>query len=487
MKITVVGLGPGDENSLSLGSYRLLSNGDPVFLRTEKHPVIPWLRQEGVRFQTFDPIYEKHRDFAAVYREIADRLMAEAEAEKEVIYGVPGHPSVAEKTVQILLQEGKKRGIRVDIQGGESFLDPVFAKLNIDPIDGFLLLDGSSFKEDLLDPRCHLLIAQVYDRWVASEVKLSLMEVFPDDYPVTVISGAGVPDMEKVTTLPLHELDREEHFHNLSSVYVPPTQDEKILRRRFDNLVHIIRYLRGPDGCPWDRKQTHQSLRPYLLEESYEFLDAVAENDPIAMADELGDVLLQVLLHAEIGREEGEFDMADVIQNLADKMIRRHPHVFGDEEGLQSASEVKQRWDAIKQQEKRGTPSTALEGIPGELPGLLKACQLQRKASKVGFDWDHPEPVRKKVEEELEELFQAEPEFREEELGDLLFAVVNMARLMKIDPEQALLAACRKFKRRFQYVEQEARRAGGGMEAYSLDQLDQWWEEAKKREKYREQ
>ncbi|PTX55245.1 tetrapyrrole methylase family protein/MazG family protein [Melghirimyces profundicolus] len=483
-KITVVGLGYGDEDSLPLGVYRLLTGAGELWLRTEKHPVVDWLSVEGVRFRSFDSVYEKQADFPSVYREIADRLLNRAEEGHHPVYAVPGHPMVAEATVALLLREGKERGIPVEVKGGASFLDPVFARLGVDPADGFLLLDGTDLNADDLNPRLHQLIIQVYDRMRASEVKLTLMEFYPDDYPVTVVTAAGVAAEEVVTRVPLYELDREERFGNLSTVYIPPTASEQVLHRQFETLTGIIARLRAPDGCPWDRKQTHESLRPYLLEEAYEFLEAVAAEDGEAMADELGDVLLQILLHAQIASETGEFDIRDVVKNLSDKMVRRHPHVFGGE-SAKNAAEVKEKWEQIKQRERSGAnrEGSVLEGIPTEFPALLRATKLQKKAAKVGFHWDRPEEIRDKLEEELEEILSASPEEREEEVGDLFFTAVALSLYFGTDPEQALLAACRKFVRRFRRVEEEARKTGRPVDSFSLEELDDWWNRAKREER----
>jgi len=483
-KIVVVGLGYGDENGLTLGTLRTLERSGALFLRTVKHPVVDWLKNKGILFSSFDGVYEAHDDFPSVYREIAERLFAQANETSPVVYAVPGHPMVAERTVEILLAEGEKRGVEVKVEGGNSFLDPFFARMNIDPINGFQLVDGTAFDASRLDPRTHVLIGQVYDRMVASEVKLTLMEAYPDEHPVAIVTACGVPELEQVTEVPLYELDRQELFTDLTSVYVPPIQDEKALYRRFDYLTDIIRHLRSPEGCPWDRKQTHESLRPYLLEESYEFLEAVANGDVEAMADELGDILLQVMLHAQIASEEGTFDIHDVIQNLSAKMIRRHPHVFGDQEA-DTAEEVKANWEEIKKQEQRHeTKASILDRVPQSLPALLRAFELQKKAAKVGFDWDRKQDVLRKVEEEIQELREAkEGRATEEEFGDLLFALVNLSRFLKIQPELALLHACQKFERRFRYIEKKAKEAKRNLEDLGLAEMDKWWEEAKRMEK----
>lgn len=483
-KIVVVGLGFGDENGLTLGILRILEDHPALFLRTEKHPVAQWLKQKGIAFTTFDEVYEAHHDFASVYREIADRLLVKAQETSPVVYAVPGHPMVAEHTVELLLQEGKERGIDVQIEGGISFLEPFFSRMKIDPIQGFQLLDGTALDASQLNPRTHQLIGQVYDRMMASEVKLSLMEVYPDEHPVTIVTACGIPQLEQVTEVPLYELDRQDGFTDLTSVYVPPVKDQTALYRRFDTLIEIIRHLRSPEGCPWDRKQTHESLRPYLLEESYEFLEAVAEGDARAMADELGDILLQVMLHAQIASEEGTFDIHEVIHNLSDKMIRRHPHVFSDAK-VDTAEQVVANWEEIKKQERGSTsPSSILDQVSKSLPALMRAYELQKKAAKVGFDWDHIRDVFRKLEEELHELKEAEEgSAKEEEFGDLLFALVNLSRFLQIHPEVALLHACQKFERRFGYIEKKVKETEKNWEDLSLVELDQWWEEAKRLEK----
>ncbi|MFD1427952.1 bifunctional methyltransferase/pyrophosphohydrolase YabN [Kroppenstedtia sanguinis] len=479
-KITVVGLGPGDEEGLSLGVFRLLSQAEDLWLRTGRHPVVSWLKNEGISYRTFDSVYEQQTDFPSVYREIADQLFARAQ-EGNVVYAVPGHPMVAEKTVEILRLEEEQHGVSVEVKGGASFLDAAFTCVGVDPVEGFLLLDGTALEASAIHPRVHQLITQVYDRRVASEVKLTLMEVYPDETPVTVVTAAGVSGQEHVEEIPLYLLDREERFGNLSTIYIPPSSDPDVLHRQFSTLVEIIAYLRSPEGCPWDQKQTHESLRPYLLEEAYEFLEAVAAGDPEGMADELGDVLLQVLLHAQIASETGEFAIGDVTKNLADKMIRRHPHVFG-EESAEDETDVKQKWEEIKAQERGGEERSLLEGVPEVFPALERALKLQKKAARVGFDWDSAAEVGEKVEEELAEVLAAAPGEREEEVGDLFFTVVSLARFLQVDPEQALLEACRKFVRRFHHIEAEARRMGRPVEDFPLTQLDAWWEQAKEAE-----
>lgn len=485
-KIVIVGLGSGDEDALPLGTLKLLKQHSSIWLRTEKHPVVSWLKSEGVNFQTFDSVYQTYDDFADVYQEITDRLLKVAEKESIVIYAVPGHPMVAEKVVQLLLAEADQYHIEIEVRGGGSFLDIAFARLGFDPIEGFQLVDASELNGNRIDPRVHLLVGQVYDRLVASELKLSLMEAYPADHQIQLATGLGIPSLEKIESIPLYELDHRNDFTDLTSVYVPPVQREQDLYGRFDFLTQVIAHLRSPEGCPWDRKQTHESLRPYLIEEAYEFLEAVADQDVEAMADELGDVLLQVMLHSQIASEEGTFDIYEVIERLTDKMIRRHPHVFGDQEA-ETAEDVKQNWEQIKQKERSDqgeSPVSQLDQITKGLPSTLKAFELSKQAAKMGFDWERTEDVLEKVEEELQELRAAQTDDeREDELGDLLFVIIgSLSRFTQVNPELALIRSIRKFEGRFRYVEQQALKNGKAFHEYSMEQLDAWWNEAKKLE-----
>ncbi len=261
------------------------------------------------------------------------------------------------------------------------------------------------------------------------------------------------------------------------------------MSRKFEDLVALQQRLLAPGGCPWDRQQTHETLRTYLIEEAYEVLDALdsADSDPKKLAEELGDLLLQILFHAELGRLAGTFDLGDVIEAIYLKMVRRHPHVFGDTEARDAAAVLK-NWEQIKAEERRGgeksaaAPGSLLDGVPHSMPALMRAHQLTRRAANVGFDWETPEAVLEKVSEEVRELHAAPPADREqleEEAGDLLFAAMNVARFLKLDPELALRRANDKFETRFRAMEQEAERSGRKLENASPAELDALWERVK--------
>lgn len=479
----MIGLGAGDLAQLPLGVYKQLKEAQNIFLRTKEHPVIQELEKEGMIYQSFDGIYEKNDTFEKVYEEICDTLLNKAEELGTVVYGVPGHPFVAERTVQLLLEKAPEKKVNVSIEGGQSFLDSLFQTLKIDPIEGFQLLDGTSLKREDIQVTNHVIISQVYDSFTASNVKLTLMEYLPDDYEIYLVHAAGSKE-EEIKKIPLYELDRIIQMDNLASIYIPPVKDERILYKQFFKLREIIAALRGPNGCPWDKKQTHQSLKKYLLEEAYELIEAINEEDDDHMIEELGDVLLQVLLHAQIGEDEGYFSIEDVIESISAKMVRRHPHVFGNEKA-ETVDDVLKNWQEIKKEEKgRQEKQSILENIAGKhLPNLMRAYDLQKEAAKVGFDWEKVEDAWEKVKEEIkefeEEITKQDGDNLEKEFGDILFALVNVARFYKFNPEEALFGTNQKFMRRFAYVEQKVKESGKDFQSFTLDELDQFWDKAK--------
>ncbi|WP_369355535.1 nucleoside triphosphate pyrophosphohydrolase [Lysinibacillus capsici] len=482
--LSIIGLGAGDFNQLQMGVYKKLKAAKKLYVRTVDHPVLEELAAEGVAFESFDNVYEKHDTFQPVYAEIADYLM-KATAVEDVMYAVPGHPLVAEQTVQLLIAAANEGKIELVIEGGQSFLDPIFGALKIDPIEGFQLLDGTSFSMHDINMRQHILIAQVYDTFSASEVKLTLMEKYDDEYPVTVVTAAG-SSQEQIVTVPLYELDQSVEVNNLTTVYVPPVKSQEESLRDWTTLRQIIATLRGPNGCPWDQKQTHESLKKYLLEEAHEYLSAVDAEDDFAMIEELGDVLLQVFLHAQIGEDQSYFTLEDVLASISEKMIRRHPHVFGDV-AVEDAEGVVANWEAIKAEEK-GTSDKPLLGEEYRASSALQtAYNYQKRAAQVGFDWPDVEGAWDKFTEEWQEfrheVTKGSNASRLDEFGDVLFTLVNLARFYKLSPEEAMLHANEKFARRFGYVEQQVKASGKPFSDFTLEQLDAFWNEAKQLEK----
>jgi tetrapyrrole methylase family protein/MazG family protein len=342
--------------------------------------------------------------------------------------------------------------------------------------------DGAALEVVWWDPTRPTLVFQVDDGPTASRVKLALLEEYPEEWVVYVVRRAGDPTGETVTRTPLYALDRPAAgaYDHLTSLYLPPLEPAQ-RRPDFRTFEEVIARLRSPEGCPWDREQTYVSLKRFVLEEAYEVLEAVDADDPDQLCDELGDLLLQVLLYSQIAREMGDFEIRDVIGGITEKMIRRHPHVFGDVEVADSA-EVLRNWEAIKREEKSERRSV-LDGVPKELPALLKALEVSKRVVKVGFEWPALPDVLAKLDEEVGEL-KAEldarnPERLSAELGDLLFTVVNVARWLKVDPEEALRQMVARFERRFREVERLAEAAGTPVSELGIETLERLWQQAK--------
>lgn len=474
-QIKIIGLGAGDIDQLPLGIYKKLKNAEvKIYVRTVDHPVIQTLIEEGIHFKTFDHYYEQEPQFDRVYERIVERLINEAR-ENPIIYAVPGHPMLAEQTVHMLLDQ---TDIPINVIGGHSYLDDLFTSLKIDPINGFQFIDGTSFHRHQLNYEQHLIFCQVYDATIASNVKLILLEDLPPDYEVTIIQAAGSAEEEK-QIVPLAELDHSLKLSNLTSVYVPPAPKE-LLNHTFSRLREVIATLRGPSGCDWDRAQTHETLRDYVIEEAYELIDAINDQDDDGIIEELGDILLQVMLHSQIGEDAGYFSVDDVIKTLTHKMIHRHPHVFG-----KSGQEHKS-WDELKQEERDEAPTSILAGIPNQLPSLAAAVKLQEKAAKVGFDWDDINDIWQKLDEELSEVQEAikagDEIAMEDEFGDVLFVIANIARFYKINPELALHQGNKKFERRFKYIEEQVVKHEKDIHEVTLEEMDRFWDQAKERE-----
>lgn len=487
--ITIVGLGPGGKDSLPPVNLEILRGADRLFLRTAVHPVVNWIAQQGIVFDSFDAYYESGRNFDQVYSMIADRVL-EAASAGPVVYAVPGHPMVAETAVDLIMREAGRLNITVKIVPAMSFLDAVYAALRIDPVRGMQIVDGLRLEEQSPDQAMAALVVQVYSRLVAGDVKLALLERYPAEHRVTVVRGAGIPGQERCEAMPLYNIDRVDWVDHLTSLYIPPLEGAtRGCRFPMDELVNIMARLRGENGCPWDREQDHHTLTRYLVEEAYEVLETIQQEDMYKFCEELGDLLLQIVFHAQIARERGFFDINDVVHEVSRKMIRRHPHVFGNLQ-VQSSAEVRATWEEIKQKEKGGDAGrneSVLEGVPRGLPALLRAYKIQARAARTGFDWPDYKGALEKVEEELREwkeaLEKGTRDRMEQETGDILFAVVNVARQLGIDPELALNTTTSKFIRRFKYIEENAVSMGKKLVEMSLDEMDLFWERAKKEEK----
>ena len=507
--ITIVGLGPGAVGHLSLETMSIMQGCEQVILRTAVHPTVSELAKQGVHYTSCDDLYETGASFEEVYQNVVSRVLAAA-TRGDVVYAVPGSPLVAEKTVVLLREQAKEQGVELVIKPSMSFLDLAYVALGIDPIAGLRIIDAQDFGAIADAGQYPLMITQVYSQLVASDLKIALMENLADDYELYFLRNMGLPD-EECRAVKLFELDRQPNIDHLTSVYIPlmgeddalpsgimafgedeedEVAEEMVATTSFNDvdiqpLVDVMRTLREPGGCPWDREQSHASIRSNMIEEVYEYLEAVDAEDTEGMREELGDVLMQIVFHARMAEEAGRFDLQDVIDEVVDKLIRRHPHVFGETK-VHGSDEVLVNWEAIKKTEKTERKHV-LDGVAQGLPALMRAYKLQSKAAKVGFDWPDTKGVWAKVQEELGELQEAlasgDSKAAESELGDVLFAIVNYARHFKIEPEVALNGTNNRFAKRFAHVEVCVESSGKNWQDFSLDELDCFWNEAKATER----
>lgn len=433
--MVVVGLGPAGPDLVTAGTLAAVERvpAGRRFLRTDRHPSAGVVAGAA----TFDEVYDAADTLEEVYAAIAERVVAAAAEHGEVLYAVPGSPVVAERSVQLLLA---RHDVAVEVVPALSFLDLAWARLGVDPLAGGVrVVDGHRFEEEAAGERGPLLVAQCDHPAVLSSVKLAVED--PPDEPVTVLHHLGLAD-EAVYEVGWADLDRggvaPDH---LTSLWIPrlaaPVASELT---RFAELVRTLRR-----ECPWDRQQTHRSLARHLVEETYEAVDAIEGLGPDGdgvdhLEEELGDLLFQVVFHATLAAEEGWFTLADVARGIHDKLVARHPHVFGGVEAATAAA-VEANWEKLKQAEKGR--ASVMDGIPSGLPALLYAAKVQRRAESLGAAV--PPPVAPPAPVPAADT--------EEALGDLLFAVVDEARRRGLDPEGALRAAAGRFRRRVEIAE----------------------------------
>jgi tetrapyrrole methylase family protein/MazG family protein len=459
--VVVVGLGPAGPDLLTVAARAALERVPRRFLRTARHPAA--VAAPGAA--SFDGVYEGAATLEEVYGAIVDALAEAAADEGEVLYAVPGSPLVAERTVELLLAGAAGEGVDVDVVPGLSFLDLAWARLRVDPVAaGVRLVDGHRFAVEAAGERGPLVVAQCDSPAVLSDVKLAVEGEPPEE--VVVLHHLGLPD-ESVRSVAWADLDREVRPDHLTSLYVPslaaPVAAEVA---RFAELVRTLR-----ERCPWDREQTHETLTRHLLEETYEVLEAIQGLDGDGggagydhLEEELGDLLFQVVFHATLAAEEGAFTLADVARRVHDKLVGRHPHVFGDVQA-ETAGQVMRNWERIKQAEKGAT--SLMDGIAADLPSLLYAHKVQRKAASAGVDWES-------VDEGYGLLGGLVARVRAgagggggtAAVGDLLFAVVGLARHLGVDPESALRASAARFRARFEAVERQAAERGAEVRTF---------------------
>lgn len=426
--ITIVGLGPGDPGLLTKAAWDLLHAAAEITVRTDQHPTLAAL-PASLLIHSFDAIYNSAEDFASVYQQIAEEVIRLGSRPQGVIYAVPGDPAVGEATTWLIRAKASGRGLPVRVLSGVSFVEPACLALGIDPLerDGLQIVDAmvvAAGHAPPFDASRPALLAQCYSRALASDVKLTLLHSYDEQHPVTVLSAAGTAQ-QSLRSVPLFELDRSADFDHLTTLYVPPAGPYGAYGR----LQEIVAHLRAPDGCPWDREQTLQTLRKDMLEELYELLEALDEDDDAKIGEELGDAALVVAMLAQIAGEEERFRWPQVMEQVCEKLIRRHPHVFGDVE-VSGVEDVLANWARIKEEEAGdrlqvagGKSPSVLESVPKGLPALALASKYQSRLARAGITPD---------------LSGADP------VGLALWQLVAEARAADVDAETALRELCRR-------------------------------------------
>jgi tetrapyrrole methylase family protein / MazG family protein len=483
-RVVVVGLGPARADLVVPAARRELEQIPHRYVRTARHPAVADLVAAGIELRSFDDDYDAADDLDAVYDRIAAELLDVAATAGEVVYAVPGNPAVAERSVELLRVAAARGDIVLEVVPGLSFAEVAWSRLGVDPMAGARVADARQLTAEVVVGDGPVLIAQCDTRLLLSDVKLVLLEVLPADAPVTVLQHLGL-DGERVRTVALADLDRDVEPDHLTALLVE--SGVSAAAHELARLLGLGERLRRPGGCPWDADQTHHSLTRYLLEEAYEVVEAVEALPPEAPAgdvpaeayraleDELGDLLYQVIFHAVLAEEAGAFDMADVARGIHDKLVRRHPHVFGETDA-ETSSDVMRNWEQIKKDEKGHT--SIVSGITPGLPSLLYAHKLLRKAASVGLDPGGRDDALRRLDAVLDELRAGDGRDLETQLGDLLAAAIVLARSGGVDAESALRGWAVRFRRRFEAVEGLAKAREVELSALSPDAVAALWIES---------
>jgi tetrapyrrole methylase family protein/MazG family protein len=477
-QVCVVGLGPGRADLVTARTLALIAEHPVRFVRTLRHPSAGLVADAPRGCSSFDDLYDAADSFDELYAAIVERLAEAAAEHGRVLYAVPGSPLVLERTVELLRA---RSDLDTVVHPGVSFLDEAWRALGVDPVTaGVTLADAYEVARDGFTSSGPVLVAHVHARWLMSEIKLALAD--PPEGTVAVICHHLGLDDERLVTVDWPELDRTVEPDHLTCLWLPripsPVGDELA---RFHRLSLTLR-----EKCPWDIEQTHESLVRHLLEETHELIEAIENaptGDPLVadadLVEELGDVLYQVAFHCAIAEEEGRFDLATVARRAHDKLVSRHPHVFGGTR-LDAADDVVEAWEQIKKREKPDRTGI-FDGLVEAMPALLLADKTQRRASREGWDWADPVAALDKVTEETTEVADALAGSggTAAELGDLLFSAVNVARLADVDPEAALRGAVRRFRARVLAAADLAAAEGRRPADLDQSQLDDLWERAK--------
>ncbi|MDO5021904.1 MAG: nucleoside triphosphate pyrophosphohydrolase [Eubacteriales bacterium] len=467
-QITILSLGaePAEEN-LTLASVKVLKTAETIVLKTERCSISEWLKNEGLKYQSLDNLYETSQDFDELNQSVVDTLIQKAQSSSVCFCVLDAN---TDESVNLLIKTYKNIRVLPSVSQGSNYI----ARAGVS--GQYIVSTASSLSvHEAQFPMC---ISEIDNPLLASDCKLKLLPYYGEDAKTVFFENENA----ETKIIKLIELDRQKFYSHSSFAVVFPHEILKKTRFDMEDLMQLMRILRSPEGCPWDRKQTHKSLRKFLVEEAYEAALAIDEEDDAHMQEELGDVLLQIALHSVVGEEYGTTSFSDIATDISKKMIERHPHIFAEKKEYLSAEEVKFSWEKAKQK-KRGIElvSDAMKEVKRGMPPLLRAEKIQKLAASVGFDWDKPEEALQKVNEEAEEVQEELKNNRDpsEEIGDLLFSCVNVSRLCGLDAEKLLNMAAEKFIRRFVCMEKELNSVGKPLQSLTSQEMCVYWERSK--------
>ncbi len=482
MKVIIAALGEGGIDSVSLGAYKLMKENYTIF-RTERDEAVSALLGEGINGEALDRLYESTEDFDSLCSEIAMAVLEAAKARGSVVYAVPGGAGIGDATVASVISTCRKEGAQISFAGGTSPVER--AALEAGGLESAVVCSGYSLLESDINTKLALIVTELDGELLAGDVKLKLMDYYSDETPVLFIQEGESKGIR------LSDLDRQKKYSYSCKIVINPIDFKALSRYDFIRLLDLVAILRGRgderfDPCPWDMDQTHESLRGDMIEEAYEFADAIDSGDPDKMADELGDVLLQVAMHSQIAGEYGEFTAMDVTTGICKKMISRHRHIFGGEKAKDAAS-VLNLWDDVKKKEKHiETVADSMKDVPKSFPALMRAAKVLKRAAKAGFDWPDIDACMAKVSEEMAEIkgeiASGDRERLFEEVGDMLLAAAKIPRVLGIDGELALTKAVDKFIKRFEAMEQVVVKSGRVLGDLALAELEAIWDGEKCRQ-----
>lgn len=472
-KITVITLGPGAKEHLTLGGLEALTKAKKVILRTARHGTSKYLSELGISFDSLDFLYESSEDFDSLSQKAVTVILEQAQ-QTPLCFAVAD--PAADEVVTRLRQAAEGQLIILPGVGLDAPL--LCAKLVQKP-----LLVSDAVQLEVHEGQVPVCITELANKALAGECKLKLLEHYDADCALTFFPPSE-GKTRRFVDITLEELDRQPRYNHTCAAVLFPKNDFEKQRYDVEDLVKLLRRLRAPDGCPWDRKQTHQSLSRYLIEEANEAAYAIGQEDWDAVCDELGDVLLQVVFHAVVGEAYGTMNLGDIATAICTKLIKRHTHIFGGEK-IATAQGVEENWDKIKETERgQQLVSQKMHALPTGLPPVLRAMKVQEAARKVGFDWDDPREALKKVHEEAQEVledYEAGKDTRSE-LGDLFFAVINTARLMGAYPDEVVNISTDRFIRRFEKMEIAINEDHKQSKCLTLDEWDVYWNRSKQAE-----